>query len=530
MRSSVSRAYWSHADEESEDVCWEDEHDVDDDENDVSDDAAYWCHSCGPDREFGDVVDRVEQDIVCALVAADRSLSDEDVCEDISECVHAECVAFFGREQARQHGVHVERVVHSFRPKSELEIKKRWEHVEHAKRNSTCRWAGDQVCPKFVGNRSVPGSSTRPWSANWSRDVSKTDKKHTKGKDQPNGAGKRTSFRTRAPFNREARTAQAMNDEAGMCTGKCFKFVPFVPSSDPVPGHVARGVIDPGLGRLQGLHDPVPGRQVVQNFNDPVPGRQFKKDDLVPGHLGRGSLIIDDEDDEDGNRSWEDVAELAQQRSDQKWSSVWKADMQVRVVDDGLEPEIRCAVEEPARRAPLGRHPEQLHVFQFGKYRNERCEDVTEETPDYYFWCSQERKRSKYLQHYLDWVTEHYDVDPVRSTLTSKATGRILEAKPSPTKGQKQTESQLKKSLRQEGWKQAAKCVPWCDPRHATRAGSNATHVRLMCLQCGTVTQGKREEPLVKSPETCPHMNTDARGSSSTTHRVYCKDCGQLRQ
>ena len=142
VRSSVSRAYWSHADEESEDVCWEDEHDVDDDENDVSDDAAYWCHSCGPDREFGDVVDRMEQDIVCAFVAADCSLSDEDVCEDISECVHAECAAVFGREQARQHGVHVEKVVHSFQPKSELEIKKRREHVEHAKRNSTCRTCG----------------------------------------------------------------------------------------------------------------------------------------------------------------------------------------------------------------------------------------------------------------------------------------------------------------------------------------------------------------------------------------------------
>ena len=118
-------------------------------------------------------------------------------------------------------------------------------------------------------------------------------------------------------------------------------------------------------------------------------------------------------------------------------------------------------------------------------------------------------------------------MDPVRSTITSKATGRILEAKPSPTKGQKQTESQLKKSLRQEGWKQAAKCVLRCDPRHATRAGSNAIHVRCTCLQCGTVTQGKREEPLTRSPETCPHENTDARGSSSATHRVYVKDCGQ---
>ena len=42
--------------------------------------------------------DRMEQDIVCAFVAAACSLIDEDICEDISECVHAKCAAFFGRE------------------------------------------------------------------------------------------------------------------------------------------------------------------------------------------------------------------------------------------------------------------------------------------------------------------------------------------------------------------------------------------------------------------------------------------------
>ena len=146
------------------------------------------------------------------------------------------------------------------------------------------------------------------------------------------------------------------------------------------------------------------------------------KDDLVPGHLGRDPLIIDDED-----------VELTQQHSDQSWSSAWKAGMQVRVVDDELEPEIRCAgwmavkddiasvdilahavavselddglaLEEPARRARLGRHPEQHHMFQFGKYRNERYEDVTEETPDYNFWGSQERKPSKYPSTLLGMV------------------------------------------------------------------------------------------------------------------------------
>ena len=274
----------------------------------------------------------------------------------------------------------------------------------------------------------------------------------------------------------------------------------------------------------------MPGRRTAHHVLNPVPGRQTLKDDLMPGH----PLIIDDEDDE-----------LTQQPSDQILNSVWNAGMQVRVVDDELEPEIRCAgwmavkdniasvdilahavaeselddglaMEEPARRARLFHHPEKQHVFQFGKYRNERYDDVTGETPDYYVWSSQERKPSKYLQHYLEWVTGHYVVE-------SKATGRILEAKPSPTKGQKQTESQFKKSLRQEGWKQTTKCVSRCDPRHVTRAGSNATHIRLTCLQCGTVTQTKREETLVKSPETCQHVNTDSRGSSSATHRVYCK-------
>ena len=177
---------------------------------------------------------------------------------------------------------------------------------------------------------------------------------------------------------------------------------------------LAGWVIDPVPGRLKDLHDPEPGRQAVQNSNHPVPGRRTAHHvfatDHERRHLGQDPLTIDDEDDE-----------LTQQYSDQSLSSVWNAGMQVRVVDDEVEPEIRCAgwmavkddiasvdilahvvaeselddglaMEEPARRARLGRHPEKHHVFQFGKYRNERYEDVTEETPDYNFWGSQERK------------------------------------------------------------------------------------------------------------------------------------------
>ena len=125
------------------------------------------------------------------------------------------------------------RSVHRFRPKSETGYQEndgstssRRRGIRRAGPVDGRALAGDQVCPTFFGNRSVPGSSTRPWSATWSKDVSKTDKKHTKGKDQPKGPGKRTSFRTRAPLNREARIAQANGMMKLVCAlGKCFKFV-----------------------------------------------------------------------------------------------------------------------------------------------------------------------------------------------------------------------------------------------------------------------------------------------------------------
>ena len=47
-------------------------------------------------------------------------------------------------------------------------------------------------------------------------------------------------------------------------------------------------------------------------------GRRAMEDDLVPERLGRGPLIIDDEDDEGDKRSWEDVAESPQQHMGQR--------------------------------------------------------------------------------------------------------------------------------------------------------------------------------------------------------------------
>ena len=85
------RAYWSRTGDEAEEAYWENDPDADDDAHNTHDDTAYLCHTCWFREEFSDMARRTEQDIVCAFVAADCSLSDEDAWEDVSECVHAEC-------------------------------------------------------------------------------------------------------------------------------------------------------------------------------------------------------------------------------------------------------------------------------------------------------------------------------------------------------------------------------------------------------------------------------------------------------
>ena len=90
-RFPPSRAFLSYStagddDDEGDEECGEG--DVGGEEGDDGD-AACMCHSCDPNDEFGHVVDRLEQDIVCAFVSAACHMCDEEVCEDIAEGVHA---------------------------------------------------------------------------------------------------------------------------------------------------------------------------------------------------------------------------------------------------------------------------------------------------------------------------------------------------------------------------------------------------------------------------------------------------------
>ena len=69
-----------------------------------------------------DIEDQIEQDVVCAFMAAGANLDDRDTCEEISNSVHDECFCFYSREQARAKGVRVDRRIHSFRSVSALSM------------------------------------------------------------------------------------------------------------------------------------------------------------------------------------------------------------------------------------------------------------------------------------------------------------------------------------------------------------------------------------------------------------------------
>ena len=67
-------------------------------------------------------------------------------------------------------------------------------------------------------------------------------------------------------------------------------------------------------------------------------------------------------------------------------------------------------------------------------------------------------------------------------------------------------------------------CVGGCRPEDLTKQGSNAFYDRTSCYVCGLVTSKRKTRGL--DPATCPHDNVTRAGSSSTTIRLHCTDCG----
>ena len=58
--------------------------------------------------------------------------------------------------------------------------------------------------------------------------------------------------------------------------------------------------------------------------------------------------------------------------------------------------------------------------------------------------------------------------------------------------------------------------------------GSTAYTIKATCFACGNSTTTRREERYPYTFENCPHEVVDRRGSSKTTSRVFCKQCGNF--
>ena len=77
-------------------------------------------------------------------------------------------------------------------------------------------------------------------------------------------------------------------------------------------------------------------------------------------------------------------------------------------------------------------------------------------------------------------------------------------------------------------WAERGPCKHRCAPETMSRAGSNHIFIRNTCLVCGQISRERREpEAPTTSAAECSHENVDHRGSSRSTHRVFCLDCLQ---
>ena len=144
-------------------------------EDEPEENAAYECVTV-VDEEEGKTItveEQIEADIVSCFLCAGKDLSDPAWAEEASSCFHDELFGFYSRESAKQNGISVQKRLHSFKPKSELTIEERKKCVSKAKQNSSCRscgqpghWAGDQECKMKGGSTQGPQA---PKSSSWQK-------------------------------------------------------------------------------------------------------------------------------------------------------------------------------------------------------------------------------------------------------------------------------------------------------------------------------------------------------------------------
>ena len=190
------------------------------------------------------------------------------------------------------------------------------------------------------------------------------------------------------------------------------------------------------------------------------------------------------------------------------------------VVSDSRKSNVRRTRAAPSAAAEsMDSLPEGSETkFTFGQHEGLTYHEVMHKYPGYYVWGKEQKSPSRLLANFLDWATEHYEVDQTTHEIMPRLEP-IGEVPRMPTSSHDKTKGCRKKPPHPP-LEQCRKCVSF------TGLGSNAYYQIRTCLDCGHMTKTKREPVYKNNPETCKHESIDRRGSSKFTARFFCKLCG----
>ena len=171
--------------------------------------------------------------------------------------------------------------------------------------------------------------------------------------------------------------------------------------------------------------------------------------------------------------------------------------------------------------------------FKFGQHTGLSFEEVTWKYPGYAVWGFKEKKPSLYLAAYLDWVRNYYEIDEdtVEVTRREIPLDRMGPSQASGPSGQGAQVSAPASSSHYTAKKKPpnpplpVKCRVCKD---VSTHGTNAYVTVRTCRDCGHVEKIKKTQPEKKDITQCSHENTSRLGSSRSTMRVFCKDCGNF--
>ena len=154
--------------------------------------------------------------------------------------------------------------------------------------------------------------------------------------------------------------------------------------------------------------------------------------------------------------------------------------------------------------------------FYLGQFQGKTYHELAQNI-SHIAWAKQQVTPSKQLQDFLTWFDRCYVI--TGGAVELRASLGIPEGtyqpRSKPTGGKKVPPNPpLEQKCRE------------C--RDFSYAGSSGNYVQKTCRDCSHKTKEKRELVLTHDPATCPHSitDTDHRGSSRSTHRTFCKQCG----